>query len=140
MDTEDKYKYMVSKIHIFKVHIFKLHILYLKITKIHIFKSFRFTISSLSLPDFSFSEKLRGSVGQIYRQQLNIDQTELQHFILTLRFTTSIAPTLSNQILPFRTTSTLSIRGLSYGLVFQSSKVPSKSISYFLRSCSNFFC
>jgi hypothetical protein len=39
MDTEDKYKYMVSKIHIFKVHIFKLHILYLKITKIHIFKS-----------------------------------------------------------------------------------------------------
>jgi hypothetical protein len=26
MDTEDKYNYMVSKIHIFKVHIFKLHI------------------------------------------------------------------------------------------------------------------
>jgi hypothetical protein len=39
MDTEDKYKYMVLKIHIFKVHIFKLHILYLKMTKIHIFKS-----------------------------------------------------------------------------------------------------
>jgi hypothetical protein len=39
MDTEDKYKYMVSKIHIFKVHIFKLHILYLKISKIHISKS-----------------------------------------------------------------------------------------------------
>jgi hypothetical protein len=39
MDTEDEYKYMVSKIHIFKVHIFKLHILYLEITKIHIFKS-----------------------------------------------------------------------------------------------------
>jgi hypothetical protein len=39
MDTEDEYKYMVSKIHIFKVHIFKLHILYLKTTKIHIFKS-----------------------------------------------------------------------------------------------------
>ena len=39
MDTEDEYKYMVSKIHIFKVHIFKLHILYLKISKIHIFKS-----------------------------------------------------------------------------------------------------
>jgi hypothetical protein len=39
MDMEDKYKYMVSKIHIFKVHIFKLHILHLKITKIHIFKS-----------------------------------------------------------------------------------------------------
>ncbi len=38
MDTEDGYKYMVSKIHIFKVHIFKLHILYLKTTKIHIFK------------------------------------------------------------------------------------------------------
>ncbi len=41
MDTEDKYKYMVLKIHIFKVHIFKLHILYLKITKIHIFKSIK---------------------------------------------------------------------------------------------------
>jgi hypothetical protein len=39
MDTEDEYKYMVSKIHIFKVRVFKLHILYLKITKIHIFKS-----------------------------------------------------------------------------------------------------
>ncbi len=39
MDTEDEYKYMVSKIHIFKVHTFKLHIMYLKITKIHIFKS-----------------------------------------------------------------------------------------------------
>ncbi len=39
MDTEDKDKYMVSKIQIFKVHIFKLHILYRKITKIHIFKS-----------------------------------------------------------------------------------------------------
>ncbi len=39
MVMEDKYKYMVSKIHKFKVHIFKLHILYLKITKIHIFKS-----------------------------------------------------------------------------------------------------
>jgi hypothetical protein len=39
MDTEDKYKYMVLKIHIFKVHIFKLHILYLEITKIHIFQS-----------------------------------------------------------------------------------------------------
>jgi hypothetical protein len=79
MDTEDKYKYMVSKIHIFKVHIFKLdtlhlritkihifklHILYLEITKIHIFKSiFRFPISSLGLPNFSFSEKLRRSIG-----------------------------------------------------------------------------
>ncbi len=39
MDTEDEYKYMVSKIHIFKVHIFKLHTFYLKTTKIHIFKS-----------------------------------------------------------------------------------------------------
>jgi hypothetical protein len=39
MDTEDEYKYMVSKIHIFKAQIFKLHILYLKVTKIHIFKS-----------------------------------------------------------------------------------------------------
>ncbi len=39
MDTENKYKYMVSKIHVFKVHIFKLHVLYFKITKIHIFKS-----------------------------------------------------------------------------------------------------
>ncbi len=39
MDTEDEYKYMVSKIHVFEVHIFKLYILYLKITKIHIFKS-----------------------------------------------------------------------------------------------------
>jgi hypothetical protein len=38
MDTEDEYKYMVSKIHIFKVHTFKLDILYLRITKIHIFK------------------------------------------------------------------------------------------------------
>ncbi len=45
MDTEDEYKYMVSKIHIFKVHIFKLHILYLEIIKIHIsnpFLGFRF--------------------------------------------------------------------------------------------------
>ncbi len=64
MDAEDKYKYMVSKIHIFKVHLFKLHILYLKIIKIYIFKSiFRFPISSLGLPNFSFSEKLRRSVG-----------------------------------------------------------------------------
>jgi hypothetical protein len=79
MDTEGKKKYMVSKIHIFKVHIFKLHILYLRITKIdtfklhifyleitkiHIFKSiFRFPISSLGLPNFSYSEKLRRSVG-----------------------------------------------------------------------------
>jgi hypothetical protein len=63
MDTEDEYKYMVSKIHLFKVyifkldilyfritkiHIFKLHILYLEIVKIHVFKSiFRFPISSL---------------------------------------------------------------------------------------------
>jgi hypothetical protein len=38
MDTEDEYKYMVSKIHIFKVHTFKLDILYLWITKIDIFK------------------------------------------------------------------------------------------------------
>jgi hypothetical protein len=64
MDTKDKYKYMVSKIHIFKVHKFKLHILYLEIIKIHIFKFiFRFLISSLGLPNFSFAEKLRGSVG-----------------------------------------------------------------------------
>jgi hypothetical protein len=64
MDTEDEYKYMVSKIHIFKVHIFKLHILYLEIIKIHIFKSiFRFPISSLGSPNFSFSENLRGSIG-----------------------------------------------------------------------------
>jgi hypothetical protein len=79
MDTEDEYKCMVLKIHIFKVHIFKLdilylritkihifeiHILYLEITKIHIFKSiFRFPISSLGSPNFSFSEKLRRSVG-----------------------------------------------------------------------------
>jgi hypothetical protein len=49
-----------SKIHIFKVHIFKLHILYLEIIKTHVFKSiFRFPISSLGLPNFSFSEKLR---------------------------------------------------------------------------------
>ncbi len=39
MDTEDEYKYMVSKIHIFKKNIFKLHMLYLRITKIHIFES-----------------------------------------------------------------------------------------------------
>jgi hypothetical protein len=58
MDTEDEYKYMVSKIHI------KLHMLYLEIIKIHIFKSiFRFPISSLDSPNFSFSEKLRRSVG-----------------------------------------------------------------------------
>jgi hypothetical protein len=63
MDTEDECKHMVSKIHIFKVHIFKLHILYLKITKIHIFKSIEVPISSLGLPNFSFLEKLRGSVG-----------------------------------------------------------------------------
>ncbi len=79
MDTEEEYKYMVSKIQIFKVHIFKfdilylritkihifkLHILYLEITKIHIFKSiFRFPILSLGLPNFSFSEKLRMRVG-----------------------------------------------------------------------------
>jgi hypothetical protein len=64
MDTEDEYKCMVSKIHIFKVHIFKLHILYLDIIKIHIFKSiFRFLISSLDSPNFSFSEMLRRSVG-----------------------------------------------------------------------------
>ncbi len=79
MDTEDEYKYMVSKIHIFKVHIFKLDILYLRITKTHIFKLhtlyleitkihilksiFRFLISSLGLSNFSFSEKLRRSVG-----------------------------------------------------------------------------
>ncbi len=50
MDTEDKYKYMVSKIHIFKVHIFKLRILYLEIIKIHIFKSiFRFSNFFLGL-------------------------------------------------------------------------------------------
>ncbi len=64
MDTEDKYKYMVSKIHLFKVHVFKLHMLYLEIIKIHIFKSiFRFLISSLGLPNFSFSEKLKRSIG-----------------------------------------------------------------------------
>jgi hypothetical protein len=64
MDTEDKYKYMVTKLHIFKVHIFKLHILYLEIIKIHIFKSiFRFPISSLGSANLSFSEKLRRSVG-----------------------------------------------------------------------------
>ncbi len=64
MDTEDKYKYMVSKIQIFKVHIFKLHLLYLGIIKIHIFKSiFRFPISSLGLPNFSFLERLRMSFG-----------------------------------------------------------------------------
>ncbi len=39
MDTEDEYKYMVSKIHIFKVLIFKLHMLYLTTIKIHRFKS-----------------------------------------------------------------------------------------------------
>ncbi len=64
MDTEDEYKYMVMKIHIFKVHIFNLHMWYLEIIKIHIFKSiFRFPISSLGSPNFSFSEKLRKSVG-----------------------------------------------------------------------------
>ncbi len=64
MDTEDEYKYMVSKIHIFKVHIFKLHMLFLEIIKINIFKSiFRFPISFLGLPNFFFSEKLRRSVG-----------------------------------------------------------------------------
>jgi hypothetical protein len=64
MDTEDEYKYMVSKIHIFKVYIFNLHLLYLEIIKIHIFKSiFRFLISSLGSPNFSFSEKLRRRVG-----------------------------------------------------------------------------
>jgi hypothetical protein len=47
MDTEDEYKYKVSKIHIFKVHIFKLHLLYLKITKIHISKSIQ--VSNLIL-------------------------------------------------------------------------------------------
>ncbi len=64
IDTEDEYKYMVSKIHIFKVHIFKLHMLYLEIIKIHIFKFiFRFTFFSLGSPNFSFSEKLRRSIG-----------------------------------------------------------------------------
>jgi hypothetical protein len=64
MVTEDEYKYMVSKIHILKVYIFKLHMLYLGIIKIHIFKSiFRFPISSLGLPNFSFSDKLRRSIG-----------------------------------------------------------------------------
>jgi hypothetical protein len=64
MDTEDEYKYMVSKIHIFKVHIFKLFILYLEIIKIHTLKSiFRFPISSFGSSNFSFSEKLRRSVG-----------------------------------------------------------------------------
>ncbi len=64
MDTEDKYTYMVSKIHIFKVHIFKLNIFYLEVIKIHIFRTiFRFPISSLGLPNFSFSEKLRRSLG-----------------------------------------------------------------------------
>ncbi len=64
MDIEDKYKYMVSKIHVFKVHILKLHVLYLEIIKIHIFKSiFRLLISSLGSPNFSFSEKLRRSIG-----------------------------------------------------------------------------
>jgi hypothetical protein len=50
MDTEGKYKYIVSKIHIFKLHIFKLHILYLKITKIHIFKSVEVSDFFLGLP------------------------------------------------------------------------------------------
>ncbi len=64
MDIKYEYKYMVSKIHVFKVYIFKLDILYLEIIKIHIFKSFfRFLISSLGLPNFSFSEKLGRSIG-----------------------------------------------------------------------------
>ncbi len=49
MDTEDEYKYMVSKIHIFKVHIFKLHVLFLKIAKIHIFKSIKVSDCFLGL-------------------------------------------------------------------------------------------
>ena len=44
MDTKGKYKYVVSKI-----HIFKLHILYLKITKIHVFKSIEVSDSFLGL-------------------------------------------------------------------------------------------
>ncbi len=57
MDTEDKYKYMVSKIHIFKVQIFKLHILYLKITKIHIFKSIEVSNFFLGLASFLLLRK-----------------------------------------------------------------------------------
>jgi hypothetical protein len=68
MDTEDiqiRYTYL----RIIMIHIFNLHLLYLEIIKIHIFKSiFRFTISSLGLPNFSFSETLKGSVGETYRQ------------------------------------------------------------------------
>ncbi len=63
MDTEDEYKYMVSKIHIFKVHIFKLHILYLRSLRYIYLNPLRFPISSLGSPNFSFSEKLRGSIG-----------------------------------------------------------------------------
>ncbi len=64
MDTEEEYKYMVSMIYILKVHIFKFHMLYLENIKIHIFKSiFRFPISSLGLPNFSFLKKLRRSIG-----------------------------------------------------------------------------
>jgi hypothetical protein len=91
MDTED-IQIDILYLRITKIHIFKLLILYLRITKIHVFKLhiycilrspihifksiFRFPISSLGLPNFSFSEKLRGSVGKIYRRRSNINQTE----------------------------------------------------------------
>jgi hypothetical protein len=67
MDMEDiQIRYIVFGYH--QIHIFNVHILYLEIIQIHIFKSiFRFLISSLGLPNFSFSEMLRGSIGKIYR-------------------------------------------------------------------------
>jgi hypothetical protein len=64
MDTEEEYKYMVSKIHIFKVHIFKIYIYCILRSLRYIYSNpLRFPISSLGLPNFSFSGKLRGSVG-----------------------------------------------------------------------------
>ncbi len=71
MPTEITYmrifKLDILYLRITKIHIFNFHTLYLEIIKIDIFKSiFRFPISSLGLPNFSFSEMLQGSVGKIY--------------------------------------------------------------------------
>jgi hypothetical protein len=67
--TRRIFKLDILYLRITKIHIFNLHVLYLEIIKIHIFKSiFRFLISSLGSPNFSFSEMLRGSVGKIYCQ------------------------------------------------------------------------
>jgi hypothetical protein len=64
MDTEDEYKYMVSKIHIFKKYIYSNYIYCILRSLRYTYPNpLRFPISSLGSPNFSFSEKLRGSVG-----------------------------------------------------------------------------